>query len=125
MSVVVSTPDAPAAIGPYCQARICGNFLYTSGIIGNDPHGGPNPEDIEGQATLIMKSVDAELKAAGYTKTDVVKITVFLASMDDFQKFNKIYVDYFGEHKPCCTCIEAGRLPANKLVEINVIAYKP
>ncbi|EAY22518.1 hypothetical protein TVAG_035410 [Trichomonas vaginalis G3] len=124
MSKVISTPDAPAAIGPYCQARLCDRTLYTSGIIGNDPHGGPNPETVEGQAELIMKSLDAMLKAAGYEKTDVVKCNCYLADIADFQKFNKIYADYFGDHKPCRCCIQAGKLPAGKLVELDAIAYK-
>lgn len=124
MSVVISTPDAPAAIGPYCQARVCGKTLYTSGVIGNDPHGGPNPETVQDQTIMIFKSIDAILKAAGFVKTDVVKCNCYLANMDDFQTFNKEYSAYFGEHKPCRCCIQAGKLPANKLVEVDCIAVK-
>lgn len=124
MSVVIHTADAPAAIGPYVQGRVCGNTLYTSGCIAIDPHGGPAPESVEDQTRLCLKNLEAIVKAAGFEKTDIVRCGCFLANMDDFQKFNAVYSEFFGEHKPCRTTIQAGKLPANKLVEVDCIAVK-
>ena len=124
MSVVISTPDAPGAIGPYCQGRVCGNTMYTSGCIALDPHGGPAPETIEGQTALCLKNMEAILKAGGFAKTDVVKCNCFLADMNDFAKMNEEYAKFFGDHKPCRCCVQAGKLPAGKLFEVDCIAVK-
>ena len=123
MSIVINTPDAPAAIGPYVQARVCGNTLYTSGVIAIDPHGGPAPESVEDQTRLVLKNLEAIVKAAGFEKTDIVRCGCFLQHMDDFSKFNAIYSEFFGDHKPCRATIEAGKLPAGKLVEIYFIEF--
>ena len=124
MSVVIHTPDAPEAIGPYVQGRACGNTLYTSGCIALDPHGGPAPETIEEQTALCLKNMNAIIEKAGFKKTDVVKCNVFLAHMEDFAAMNKEYAAFFGDHKPCRCCVQAGKLPANKLVEVDCIAVK-
>jgi 2-iminobutanoate/2-iminopropanoate deaminase len=123
-SRVINTPDAPGAIGPYVQARVAGNTLYTSGCVAIDPHGGPNPVDIVDQTRLVLSNLNAILTAAGYQKTDVVKTTVFLADMADFQTINGIYADFFGDHKPCRTCVQAGKLPGAFKIEIEAIAVK-
>ena len=124
MSVVVHTTDAPEAIGPYVQGRVCGNTLYTSGCIANDPHGGPNPTEPYEQAVLCLKNMGAIIEKAGFKKTDVVKCNAFLADMKDFDLFNKAYAEFFGDHKPCRCCVQAGKLPAGKLVEVDCIAVR-
>lgn len=123
-SKVIHTPDAPKAIGPYVQARIAGNTLYTSGCVAINPHDDSRPEDVKEQAELCLKNLGAILAAAGYEKSDVVKTTVFLLDMNDFAEVNKIYAEFFGDHKPCRSCIQAGRLPAAFKVEIEAIAVK-
>lgn len=123
-SKVIHTPDAPEAIGPYVQARIAGNTLYTSGCVAINPHDGSKPEDVKEQAQLCLKNLGAILAAAGYEKSDVVKTTVFLLDMEDFAEVNKIYAEFFGDHKPCRSCVQAGRLPAAFKVEIEAIAVK-
>ena len=124
MSIVIDTPDAPGAIGPYVQGRVAGNTLYTSGCIAIDPHGGPTPETAGGQAALCLKNMGAIIEKAGFKKSDVVKCNCFLANMDDFNEFNKAYAEFFGDHKPCRCCVQAGKLPAGKLVEVDCIAVK-
>jgi 2-iminobutanoate/2-iminopropanoate deaminase len=124
MSKVINTPDAPAAIGPYVQGRVVGNTLYTSGCVAIDPHGGPNPTEIADQTKLVLSNLNAILVAAGYTKTDVVKTTVFVMDMNDFGTVNGIYAEFFGDHKPCRSCVQVARLPAAFKIEIEAIAVK-
>lgn len=124
MSVIIDTPDAPGAIGPYVQGRLIGKQLFTSGCVAIDPHGGPTPETAEAQMALCLKNMGAIIAKAGFKLTDVVKTTVFLQDMNDFANINKVYAEFFGEHKPCRTCVQAGKLPAGKLVEIDCIAVK-
>ncbi|OHT12966.1 endoribonuclease L-PSP family protein [Tritrichomonas foetus] len=121
---VIATPDAPGAIGPYVQGRVVGNTCYTSGCVAIDPHGGPNPESIEDQCRLCLNNLNAILTAGGFKKEDVVKTTVYLLDMNDFATINKIYADFFGDHKPCRTCIQAGKLPGTFKFEIDAIAVK-
>ena len=124
MSTVIHTTDAPEAIGPYVQARVIGNTLYTSGCVAINSHDGSKPEGLKEQTELCLKNLEAILKAAGYEKTDVVKTSVFLLDMNDFAEMNRIYAEFFGEHKPCRTCIQAGKLPGAFKVEIEAIAVK-
>ena len=114
---IIYTHDAPAAVGPYSQAIRTGNLLLTSGQLGLDPETGNLPEQ-------SLKNIDAILTAAGFTRTDVVKTTVFIRNMDDFGRVNGIYAAYFGEHKPARSCVEVSALPKGGLVEIEVIASK-
>jgi 2-iminobutanoate/2-iminopropanoate deaminase len=123
-SIVINTPDAPGAIGPYVQARVAGGTLYTSGCVAIDPRGGPNPESIVDQTKLVLSNLNAILTAAGYQKSDVVKTTVYLLDMGDFQTVNGLYAEFFGEHKPARTCIQAGKLPGAFKIEIDAIAVK-
>jgi 2-iminobutanoate/2-iminopropanoate deaminase len=124
MSVIIDTPDAPGAIGPYVQGRLCGKTLYTSGCVAIDPYGGPTPETAEAQMAMCLKNMGAIIAKAGFKITDVVKTTVFLQDMNDFANINKVYAEFFGDHKPCRTCVQAGKLPAGKLVEVDCIAVK-
>ena len=120
----ISTPNAPAAIGPYSQAVKAGPFLYLSGMMPIDPATGAlEPDDIKLQAGRIMQNVDALLKAAGYGEQDVVKTTCFLSDMGNFAAFNEVYAAYF-THKPARSCVAVKALPKNALVEVEVIACK-
>lgn len=119
----ISTDKAPAAIGPYSQAKIAGDFLYASGQIPIIPETGAIAEgDITVQAEQSIKNVGEILKAAGVDYTAVVKTTCFLAEMDDFAAFNAVYEKYFTD-KPARSCVAVKTLPKNVLCEVEVIAY--
>lgn len=118
----VSTDKAPAALGPYSQAQIVGNLVYTSGQIGVDPATGAAPEGVEAQAHQVFKNLCELLKAAGSDISKVVKTTVFIKNMDDFALVNSIYSQYFTEPYPARSCVEVARLPKDLLVECEVIA---
>ena len=120
----ITTGNAPAAIGPYSQAWVCGTMLFTSGQLGLDPETGALPEAVESQAEQSLKNIQAILEAAGFRKTDVVKTVVFLKNMDDFAVVNGIYAAFFGSHKPARSCVEVSRLPKGGLVEIEVTALR-
>ena len=121
---IISTSNAPAAVGPYSQAIKVGNTLYSSGQIALDPAtGAMAAEDIAGQAEQVMKNLQAVLTAAGYSFEDVVKTTCFLADMKDFAIFNAIYEKYFVS-KPARSCVAAAALPKNALVEVELIAIR-
>lgn len=122
----VSTPRAPAAIGPYSQAVRVGDFLYTSGQVGLDPLSGTVVEGgIEAQTTRAIENLKAVLEAAGTGLKNVVKTTVFLKNMNDFTAMNGIYGTYFapdGVVAPARSTVEVARLPKDALVEIEAIA---
>lgn len=123
MLQVVTSADAPAAIGPYSQAIMAGGFMFTSGQIPLDPKTMQVVEGgVEAQVRQVLTNVDAVLKAAGLTKESVVKTTMFLKSMEDFGTVNPIYAEFFGDHKPARSTIEVARLPKDVLVEIECIA---
>ena len=121
---MIQTPDAPAAIGPYSQAVMAGNMLFTSGQLGLDPAAGTLPEGIAEQTRQSLKNIQAILAEAGMDKTDVIKTVVYIQNMDDFVTVNEIYAGFFGDHKPARSCVEVSRLPKNGLVEIEVIAQR-
>ena len=123
MSVVITLPGAPPPVGPYVPARKCGNTLYTSGNIGQNADGSA-AVGIAAQTKLALENMEKVLKAAGFEKTDVVKCSAFLANMDDFAEMNKAYAEFFGDHKPCRTCTQAGRLCDPYIFEVDCIAYK-
>lgn len=119
----ISTPNAPAAIGPYSQGVAFGNLVITSGQIPVDPVTGAVPEGIKAQAEQSCKNVGAVLAAAGVTFENVVKTTCFLADMADFAEFNKVYEAYFVS-KPARSCVAVRELPKGVLCEIEAIAEK-
>lgn len=121
----VSTPQAPAAIGPYAQAVRCGNLLFTSGQIPLTPSGALVAGGIEEQTRQVLNNLEAVLAAAGATFRDVVKTTVFLKDMNDFAAFNEVYASVFGDHKPARSTVQVARLPRDVLVEIELIASIP
>lgn len=119
---VVYTSNAPAAIGPYSQAMITGNLLYTSGQIPVDPAtGNISGEDISAQAEQVCKNLKAVLDEAGTSFERVVKTTCFLSDMNDFAAFNAVYEKYFVS-KPARSCVAVKQLPKSVLCEIELIA---
>ena len=119
---VVYTDKAPEAIGPYSQAIILTDILFTSGQIPVDPATGELAGDtIQIQAEQVMKNLDAVLKEAGTSFENAVKTTCFLADMGDFAQFNEIYAKYF-VNKPARSCVAVKTLPKNVLCEVEVIA---
>jgi 2-iminobutanoate/2-iminopropanoate deaminase len=118
----ISTKEAPQAIGPYSQAVEANGFIYTSGQIGLDEKGVMVAGDVENQTHQVMKNLFYVLEAAGAHFNDVIKTTIFLADMNDFDKVNKIYAHYFGTHKPVRSTVAVKTLPKNALVEIDCIA---
>ena len=122
MKTVISTQNAPAAIGPYSQGIQAGSLIITSGQLPIDPATGALAEPkIEAQAEQVMKNIGAVLEAAGYTFADAVKTTCFLTDMGDFAAFNEIYARYF-TGKPARSCVAVKALPKGALVEVEVIA---
>ena len=118
----VYTSNAPEAIGPYSQAMICGNMLFTSGQVPINPAtGNVEAEGITDQATQVMKNLAAVLAEAGTSFEKVVKTTCFLSDMSDFAAFNAVYAEYFTS-KPARSCVAVKTLPKNVLVEVEVIA---
>ena len=118
----VATNKAPAAIGPYSQAQIVGNLVYTSGQIGIDPSIGAIVEGLEAQAEQVFTNLSELLKAAGSDMSKVVKTTVFIKNMNDFAAINAVYAKYFTEPFPARSCVEVARLPKDVLLECEVIA---
>lgn len=122
--IKVSTDQAPAAIGPYSQAIVCGDMVFTSGQIPINPKsGGIEATTIEGQAEQVMQNLGAVLQAAGSGFEKAVKTTCFLADMADFAAFNSVYAKYFTTN-PARSCVAVKTLPKNVLVEVEVIATK-
>lgn len=119
---LVSTTNAPAALGPYSQAQVVGSLVYTSGQLGIDPATGALLEGVDAQAHQAFKNLAAVLKAAGSDMSKVVKTTVFIKNMDDFGAVNAVYAQYFTEPFPARSCVEVARLPKDGLVECEVIA---
>lgn len=118
----VNTNQAPAAIGPYSQAVIYGNMLFSSGQIPVNPKTGEiNGVDIETQANQVMENLAAVLEEAGSSFEKVLKATCFLKDMDDFAKFNEVYAQYFTS-KPARSCVAVQKLPKDVLCEVEVIA---
>ena len=118
----ISTPAAPAAIGPYSQAVLCGNLLFTSGQIPLDPATGiVVGSDICEQAEQVMKNLTAVLEAAGTSPQSAVKTTCFLADMADFAVFNEVYATCFTTN-PARSCVAVKSLPKGVLVEVEVVA---
>ncbi len=120
----VSTQNAPAAIGPYSQAIVCGEMVFTSGQIPLNPATGEIVGNtIEEQAEQVMRNLKAVLEAAGSGLDKAVKTTCFLAEMGDFVAFNGVYGKYFTTN-PARSCVAVKTLPKNVLVEVEVIATK-
>ena len=120
---VITTPNAPAAIGPYSQGYEANGFVFTSGQIGIDPATGNIPEGIQAQAEQSCKNLGAVLEAAGIGFEKVCKTTCFLADMGDFAAFNAVYEKYFVS-KPARSCVAVRELPKGVLCEIEAVGIK-
>ena len=122
---VISTTNAPSAIGPYSQAIQVGNLVYTSGQIPINPATGAFPDGgIQAQARQSLNNIRAILEEAGLSMNNVVKTTVFLADMNDFAEVNSIYAEFFSEPYPARSAVAVKTLPKGALIEIEVVAYK-
>ena len=119
---IISTCKAPQAIGPYSQAIRVGGMLFTSGQIALRADGTFVEGDVVAQTQQVLQNLQAVLEAGGSSISQVVKTTIFLSTMDDFQAINAIYGDFFGEHKPARSTIAVKGLPRNALIEIEAIA---
>ena len=119
---IITTKNAPGAIGPYSQGYIAGNFVYTSGQIPVDPKTGEIPEGIAAQAERSCANVGAILEAAGTDFTKVFKTTCFLADMNDFADMNAVYSEFFSEPYPARSAVAVKALPKAAMVEIEVVA---
>lgn len=122
MSKIINTDKAPAAIGPYSQAVVSGNLVYTSGQIPINPlTGNVETYTIKEQTVRICENLKAVLTEAGTSLDKVIKTTCFLQRMEDFAEFNEVYASYF-TGKPARSCVAVKALPKNVLAEIEVIA---
>jgi len=120
---IVSTKNAPGAVGPYSQAVKCGGMVYTAGQVALDPNTGQMVEGgIKEQTHQVFANLKAVLEAAGTSLENVVKATVFIVDMDKFGEVNEVYAKYFTGDFPARSCVEVGRLPKGALVEIEVVA---
>ena len=120
----IQTPDAPAAIGPYSQAVVAGEWVFASGQIPIDPGTGVVIDGgIAEQTHRVMTNLAAVLAEAGTSLNHVVKTTVYLADMATFEEMNEVYAQHFGDHRPARATVQAGALPKSVGVEIDAIAH--
>lgn len=121
---IVYTDNAPQAIGPYVQAQIIGDLVFTSGQIPLVPATGELITEIKAATKQSLENVKAILEEAGSSLDKVVKTVVFIKNMDDFDLVNEVYGEYFVNNKPARSCVEVARLPKDALIEIEAIATK-
>ncbi|MCI5604925.1 MAG: RidA family protein [Clostridia bacterium] len=117
----IKTTNAPAAIGPYSQAIVSGNLLFTSGQIPINPETGEIPNGVEAQARQALTNVKNLIEASGASIDNVIKTSVFIKDMNDFAKINEIYAEFFTEPYPARSCVEVARLPKDVLLEVETI----
>lgn len=123
MKKIISTPHAPAAIGPYSQAVLAGEFLFISGQLGISPISGALEESIETQTKRAMENIGAILAQAGAAFEHIVKTTILLASINDFARVNEVYASFFSKDFPARATYAVASLPKGALIEIEAIAY--
>ena len=125
MAAIITSPNAPAALGPYSHAVLAGDTLFTSGQIGLIPETGVRAGDtIEAQATQVFANLKAVLAAADMTFRNVVKTTVFLTDLNDFAPMNALYAELFPSNPPARSCVQVAKLPAGAKIEMEVVAVK-
>lgn len=125
MKTIIQTNQAPQAIGPYSQAVMAGDTLYISGQIPVVPATGQIvSSQVEEQTRQCMENVKAVVEAAGLTLAHVVKTSVFIKNMNDFDKINAVYSQYFEENSPARACVEVARLPKDVFIEVEAIAVR-
>ncbi|TCP64641.1 RidA family protein [Baia soyae] len=120
----IATSNAPQAIGPYVQGMVVGDMIFTSGQIPLTAEGALVTGGIVEQTHQVLRNVEAVLQEAGSTLEQVVKTTLFIKDMNQFQTINEIYAEYFMDHRPARSCVEVARLPKDVLIEMEVIAVK-
>jgi len=124
MKKIVSTNNAPAAIGAYSQAVQCGGFIYLSGQIPLNPQTMTVEDgDVAAQTVRVLENVKAVLQSVDLSLENVVKCTIFLADMNDFTAVNEVYATYFQQNPPARSCVEVARLPRDVKVEIECVAH--
>lgn len=121
---VINTNNAPEAIGPYSQGVIVGDFVYTSGQIPLNPVTGELLTDIKLATKQSMENIKAILEEAGTSLNNVVKTSIFLKDLNDFEAVNEVYGTYFIENKPARSCVQVAKLPKDAVIEIEAIAVK-
>ncbi|MCL6516633.1 RidA family protein [Alicyclobacillus sp.] len=121
---LISTDRAPAAIGPYAQAVCAGPYVFTSGQIPLRPDGTFVDGSIDDQVQQVLANLDAILLAAGLTRRDVVKATIFLTDLVNFERVNQAYAAYFGDHRPARSTVQVAALPRGAMVEIEFTALR-
>lgn len=121
---VINTNNAPEAIGPYSQGVIVGDFVYTSGQIPLNPVTGELVTDIKLATKQSMENIKAILEEAGTSLNNVVKTSIFLKNLNDFEAVNEVYGTYFIENKPARSCVQVAKLPKDAVIEIEAIAVK-
>lgn len=124
MNETIFTNGAPKAIGPFVQAKRIGDMVYTSGQLPIDPATGKMPESVADQTRQSLANIEAIIKEAGMTKSDIFKTTVFVKDLNDFAIVNEVYGEFFADSYPARSCVEVARLPLDAKVEIEVIAAK-
>lgn len=120
----IQTDKAPAALGPYSQAVLADNILFLSGQLGIDPQSGQLLEGIAAQTRQSLNNLNQVLLQAKMTNHNVIKTTIFLKQITDFQQVNEIYTVFFNDHKPARSTVEVSALPKGALIEIEAIAIK-
>ena len=121
---VINTNNAPEAIGPYSQGVIVGDFVYTSGQIPLNPVTGELVTDIKLATKQSMENIKAILEEAGTSLNNVVKTSIFLKDLNDFEAVNEVYGTYFIENKPARSCVQVAKLPKDAVIEIEAVAVK-
>jgi 2-iminobutanoate/2-iminopropanoate deaminase len=125
MKKTITSSQAPAAIGPYSQGITAGNILVISGQLPIDPGSGKMPDSVEEQAEMSLRNIDAILREAGFSRQDVIKTTIFLKDLGDFERVNRVYKDFFeGPSFPARSTLEVSRLPRDAAIEIEAMALK-
>lgn len=122
VKAVVNANNAPKAIGPYSQAISANGFMFVSGQLPVDPESGQIPSDIAAQTRRALENLKAILEAGGSSLERVVKVSLYIRRMDDFEVVNRVYGEYFTDLCPARACIEVGRLPRDCAIEIEAIA---
>ncbi|MEG1607701.1 MAG: RidA family protein [Mucinivorans sp.] len=124
MKRIINSKNAPAAVGPYCQAVEAAGTLYISGQLPINPATGTVPQGVEAQSEQCLRNIEAILTEAGYSKGDVVKSTVLLNDMGDFAAMNGVYGKFYAEPYPARVAYQVAKLPLGVMVEIETIAVK-
>ncbi|MBI5973882.1 RidA family protein [Staphylococcus devriesei] len=117
----INTNKAPEALGPYSHAMVVNNLVFTSGQIPLDTEGNIVSEDVKEQTKQVLENLSVVLEEAGSDLNSVVKATIFISDMDEFQQINEVYGSYFSEHQPARSCVQVARLPKDVKVEIEVV----